>query len=206
MGVKCFLVEPADRAYHHLRRYSSGSTDAKICPGPLGTYHNANGPRIGILQARVVEHTWRWDPVSTPRTDPRWPKKCDHCEYQFTDADEFQDFVETVWVDMAGKEYTLRHPVPGMMWDAFWCHDTQHVGDDGKSIHVICPDGSQWCIDARASNCTMPQDNVHKCWVRHGEPPNLTVDKNGPTCAAGAGSIAVPGYHGFLRNGEFTDG
>lgn len=27
------------------------------------------------------------------------------------------------------------------------------------------------------------------CWVRHGEPPNVTVDKNG---------------HGFLRNGELT--
>jgi hypothetical protein len=32
----------------------------------------------------------------------------------------------------------------------------------------------------------------------------VTVGKSGNTCAAGAGSIAVDGYHGFLRNGSFT--
>ncbi len=30
------------------------------------------------------------------------------------------------------------------------------------------------------------------------------VDKNGLTCAAGAGSIQAGDYHGFLRDGEFT--
>lgn len=204
MGVKCFMVEPGARAYPMLRRYSNAPEGTRPCPGPMG-YHNADGPRVGILEARVVENHWRWDKFSTPRNDPRWPAKCDHCDYRFTESDEFQDFVETMWVDMAGKEYSLRHPVPGMMWDAFWCHDSPtNCGPDGKSIHVICPDGSQWCIDSRASNCTMPDDNVHKCWIRHGEPPNLTVDKAGHTCSAGAGSIAVPGYHGFLQNGEFT--
>jgi len=58
-------------------------------------------------------------------------------------------------------------------------------------------------IDSRASNCTLPDDNVHKCWVRHGEAPNFTVDKNGATCAAGAGSIQTSNWHGFLRNGVF---
>jgi hypothetical protein len=32
----------------------------------------------------------------------------------------------------------------------------------------------------------------------------LTVDKNGDTCAAGAGSILTPAWHGFLRNGELV--
>lgn len=61
-------------------------------------------------------------------------------------------------------------------------------------------------IDGRASNCTMPDDNVHKCWVRHGRPEDgtLHVDKNGNTCAAGAGSIATPNFHGFLHNGDLS--
>ena len=43
----------------------------------------------------------------------------------------------------------------------------------------------------------------HKCWVRHGDPRTgiVTVDKNGVTCGAGAGSIATRGWHGFLREG-----
>jgi hypothetical protein len=40
--------------------------------------------------------------------------------------------------------------------------------------------------------------------VRHGEAPNITVDKNGVTCGAGAGSIQCGSYHGFLRNGELV--
>ena len=32
------------------------------------------------------------------------------------------------------------------------------------------------------------------------------VDKNGETCAAGAGSIASAGYHGFLVNGVLSAG
>jgi hypothetical protein len=50
----------------------------------------------------------------------------------------------------------------------------------------------------------MPDDGEHRCWVRHGEPPRITVDKNGPTCQAGAGSILAGDYHGFLRDGAFT--
>lgn len=74
------------------------------------------------------------------------------------------------------------------------------VGPDGKVLLVVTPGGS-WNIDSRASNCGKPIDNVHRCWVRHGTPPEITVDKNGDTCSAGAGSIQCGSYHGFLRNG-----
>lgn len=77
-------------------------------------------------------------------------------------------------------------------------------GPDGKSLMVLTPGGT-WNIDSRASNCGLPVDNVHRCWVRHGIPPNITVDKAGNTCSAGAGSILIGDYHGFLRNGELTD-
>ena len=54
----------------------------------------------------------------------------------------------------------------------------------------------------------MPGDDVHRCWVRHGRPEDgtLHVDKNGQTCAAGAGSIQTHNWHGFLHNGVLSGG
>ncbi len=79
------------------------------------------------------------------------------------------------------------------------------VGGDGKSITVVVPDGDHgryFNCDSRASNCTMPSDTAHRCWVRHGTVGGLlTLDKNGSTCGAGAGSIVTRTWHGFLRNG-----
>lgn len=74
---------------------------------------------------------------------------------------------------------------------------------DGPHLWVQTP-GGVWCIDSRASNCTMPYDYEHRCWIRHGEPPDVTVDKAGTTCSAGAGSIQCGDYHGFLQNGSLT--
>jgi hypothetical protein len=83
-------------------------------------------------------------------------------------------------------------------------HSPTFLFTSGPHLHVICPGFGQWNIDSRASNCTMPYDYEHRCWIRHGEPPVITVDKNGLTCEAGAGSIQCGKYHGFLRDGEFT--
>lgn len=79
-----------------------------------------------------------------------------------------------------------------------------HVGPDGRALAVILPNGHAWHIDSRASNCTLPADCAHRCWVRSGRPEDgsLHVDKNGPTCAAGAGSIQSGDYHGFLHHGQ----
>jgi hypothetical protein len=76
------------------------------------------------------------------------------------------------------------------------------AGADGKSIVCVTP-GGWWFIDDRCSNCTLPKDIEHKCWVRHGTVGDrLTIDKNGRTCSAGGGSIAQKNFHGFLKNGE----
>lgn len=76
---------------------------------------------------------------------------------------------------------------------------------DGKHLHIVCPDGRWWNVDGRAGNCTKPEDRNHRCWVRHGDPAEgtLTIDKNGPTCEAGAGSIDTGTYHGHVRDGHF---
>lgn len=80
------------------------------------------------------------------------------------------------------------------------------IGVDGQSWSVKMPSSPEesplmWHIDGQASNCTKKDDKIHKCWCRHGVAPRFTVDKNGNTCSAGAGSILVPGWHGFLRDG-----
>ena len=105
-----------------------------------------------------------------------------------------------------GETMTLSQAPPGAMWDATWWHDDPGMtGWDGRALVVRTPGKHDWPIDARASNCGSPGDNQHKCWCRHGEPPNITVDKNCHTCIAGAGSISYPDYHGMLTNGELIE-
>lgn len=92
----------------------------------------------------------------------------------------------------------------GAMWFAPWYAD-HCAGFDGRSLVVLTPAG-EWLIDSQASNCTRKGDKTHRCWLREGEAPNITVEKSGgQTCAAGAGSILIDRgdrkYHGFLRNG-----
>lgn len=53
-------------------------------------------------------------------------------------------------------------------------------------ICVVCPNGEQWDIDRKSSN--------GEGWTVTGEFPNITCSP----------SIVVPGYHGFLQNGQFT--
>lgn len=129
----------------------------------------------------------------------------------------------------SGHEFYGEEPV-GAMW---YCPaEYQHgydPGPDGRTLFVKLPGGDVWNIDGRANNCDSPcvhcgiayrehkgqehkyeDARPHKCWIRVGIPPNITVGKAGITCGAGAGSIAVgvagePGYyHGFLQNGQLT--
>lgn len=209
MNIKCFWVEPTDRVRLKLRRYVSGPK----CPTNPHGYHNAEFP-LGERPARFSESRedggrsldyWDWlEPEFV--NHPNWPVCC-ACGYQFTDADERQIFQELIYRRAdTGEETTLRDAPHGAMWDSWWFGD-HYKGPDGIRLTVkLPPDGYDWLVDSRASNCTMPNDNTHKCWVRHGDPRtgNVHVDKNGHTCAAGAGSIATPRWHGFLHNGELV--
>ena len=77
-------------------------------------------------------------------------------------------------------------------------------------LFVKLPNRLSWDSDARASNCNRQDDHKHRCWVKSGDIEHLTVGKDGNTCSAGAGSIAMDGgggvrnWHGFIRNGEFV--
>lgn len=87
------------------------------------------------------------------------------------------------------------------MWHAAWIPKGFTWQNEIEAHLIVKTPGGDWDIDSRASNCTLPNDKLHRCWVRHGEPPNIDVNKSGITCKAGAGSIIVGGWHGFLRNG-----
>ena len=155
-----------------------------------------------------------WDLGGKPEdySPERWPTKCDHCGAPVPSGDSgievnYQIFRRRLYDTASGN------PEPGDIFWAPWKHDPKWQKfycpwDDCNDPrgHLICvlPNGFEWDIDSRANNCTMPNDKTHRCWVRHGEPPNIHVDKNGHTCQAGAGSILSGNYHGFLHNGELT--
>lgn len=198
--VKCFFVRPSGMLRLQLRRYQFSKNGVQQC---RHSYHDARA-EIGQVAGKIVDGVWRYDAPDIAESDSRWPISCEHCGYRFTDKDERQVSIDAVYVDDVGKTYSLREPVPGMMYYAEWLEDhPSWCGSDGKSLHVVCPDRHTWCVDSVANNCTMKDDHKHKCWIRHGTPPMITVDKKGLTCQAGAGSIKTPGYHGFLINGVF---
>ena len=147
------------------------------------------------------------------RDDPRWPVKCDHCGQPFDRLPAqapWQVFIDPIYFRRdTGQQAMFRQwmKIAGATWDADWLHDLpEYCGPDGRSLVTVCPCGEHWCIDGPATNCTMKEEHVHKCWVRHGDIENMTVDKNGFTCAAGGGSIQTKQWHGFLRGGFLVDG
>ena len=82
------------------------------------------------------------------------------------------------------------------------------AGSDGLSIVCVLRYNDwkrHFYVDYNASNCTKKDERTHRCWVRHGTVGDqLTLDKNGNTCGAGAGSLFMgPNHewHGFLRDG-----
>lgn len=202
--TECFLITSKDIARIYLRRYRSSAKKDTPCPAPMG-YHNADGPVLGEFPQPLdpIERVWH-SPIGAPddidHADPRWPIKCDSCDYRFTDDDEWQLFSTHLYVDPKGQERTLNERTPGMMWFCPWYFDPTDPKDQerfGKSgmlsphywrdwakvrapVCVICPGGGQWCVDQLSSN--------GDGWRVTGTPPLLSCTP----------SIVVPGYHGFL--------
>lgn len=202
--VQCYWIEPTEQQARWLRRYRGREAGGRCEQNPLGI-HNAmrrveDGPIV-----KTAEGYHSGPEPAEYRGDQRWPDGC-ICSYVFVLNDTWQVFTDTIYRRAdTGEEKPLREWGPGAMWDAWW---VPYKGPDGRSIVVRLPNGHDWWIDSRASNCTLPDDDEHQCWIRHGDPPDLTVDKDGQTCAAGGGSIASGSgdtyYHGFLREGRLV--
>lgn len=195
-----FIEEIGTRAF--LQVYW-GDRDCPNCGGH-GTpgYHNAMVPLVDGTRL----YDWKLGGSVEDYADERWPTKCDHC---------------TALVPPTGASRQVHHvrlfntpigrPEP---CDVYWSAWEHHDGRDGycdwdnctgPHLIAVTPNGREWNVDSRASNCTKKDDRTHRCWIRQGDPRDGTihVDKGGPTCAAGAGSIQVEGYHGFLDHGAF---
>lgn len=134
------------------------------------------------------------------------PTACDACGGDLRDRVCMATKHEYVRRDTGETHWGTSEFGPGAMYDS----GMKYPSSDGLCLAVILPDGHHWHVEAQASNCTMKDDyrqERHHCWVRHGDPRKgepVTVDKNGATCAAGAGSIASGNYHGFLRGSVLT--
>lgn len=213
--TKCFLLHPIAKRRQWLRRFTY-SSDLR-CPAHQDRGHDAS-VRIEDFDCPVpLKLTYEADrPADLYGGDPRWPARC-QCGYEFRPEDQRQLFDLRVYADDDGKEYLI-HPDPkmagvapaGAMWWEWWMHTTDGMCpwrdncDPRGHLIVRLPNGNDWDIMSQASNCTLKWDRNHFCWVMHGEPPGVTVDKSGRTCAAGAGSILSGNYHGFLRDGQLT--
>ena len=217
MATKCFMIAPIAKQYQWLRRFKYGGA-TKCADGQIG--HDAWARILDF--ASPVPAIGQYE--SGDRSpflfagDSRWPVKCASCAYEFVDADARQVSNLRVYADADGREFCLPghifHDVPvapaGAMYWSWWSHGSHfcffwdNCQDPRGHLNVVCPGGRIWDIDSRASNCKWKEDRSHRCWIKHGEAPMLTVDKAGKTCAAGAGSIVAGSYHGFLQNGALT--
>lgn len=193
MRIRCFLIEHTGRVRHYLQSYNF-----EKCPAREHGYHSASAAGdTGPMSEDGIHHLLSADLYPD---DPRWPTTC-KCGYVFTAEDSRNVCTDSIWrrVD-TGEELELKDVPAGAMWFSPW-HDRFYTPQLEHCLCVKLPDGTEWCIDGRATNCTLPGNTEHHCWVIEGTPPDITAGKAGPTCSAGAGSIQTHGYHGFLRNG-----
>lgn len=198
MGLKTrFIQENGTTAW--LRIYWSDS-----CPTSNGTKHKSfHNAQIPLTETDKIGD-WELGGQVEDYPDDRWPTKCDHCDELVPEGAKRQVFRKRRYNTKSGL------PEPGDLYYIDWYGKKDgggcvfHSNCNGSHLFAILPNGQEWDIDGRASNCTMPKDRVHRCWVQKGKPPNVTVSKDGNTCKAGGGSIASGDYHGFLRNGSFT--
>lgn len=221
-GIKVFWMEPTDLVRVRLRVYRiTGETPCgKGCKDTSVGLHES-APRTAWIED-LPDGCHRDRTELVPADDARWPTACAHCGVPFVG----DDVVRQLWAEQLyrgspdGQIYTVRDFPPGAMWNADWLADhPAFTGPDGLSLHVVLPNRSTWCVDSQCSNCTRPQgvpvpdkpgcthfERTHYCWVRHGDPRtgDVHVDKNGNTCAAGAGSIISGNWHGFLHNGHLV--
>lgn len=213
MSYPCFFLEETDQTRLLLRRFASGTA----CP--KGSYHDAMVFLKNVPTRRITEPdgSWHYDShceEKPGKDDPRWPLACD-CGHLFAPEDTYQLFCDRLYRRLdTGEIMTLREAPAGALWYGAWLEDWEGIwkGPDGRILMCRTPSGD-WNIDSRASNCTMPEDEHHRCWVRHGDPTDplglktgqpLHVDKASLTCQAGAGSIQCGNYHGFLHGGHLT--
>ena len=193
------------------------------CPNSYGNGHPGTHNTYAPLP-RTEGATWGSFGKIEDYPADMWPTACSHCgkpvptDVWTRSCQEPSDVgKEGVWLVRQVFESRLYDSPSGSPepLDVFWraCKHADDVGKcwnwdncPGQHLIAVCPNGHDWNVDGRASNCGSPDDRIHRCWVRHGSPEDgtLHVDKGGVTCNAGGGSIQAGDYHGHLHNGRFV--
>lgn len=201
------------------------------CPNSYG--HGQPGIHDAMIRVAESITGKRDDEVGGSREDydrSCWPTVCTHCGAVAPDvppASSFPDRQRDGWVLEHQLFRQALYGTPDKTWfglpdvgdvlyeDWYGCADERGgrcvygwTNCAGRHLIAIVPTGHWWDTNARASNCTKREDTTHRCWIRHGDPAKgetVHVDKNGNTCGAGAGSLAIKGWHGFLHNGDIHE-
>ena len=195
-SIECFLIEPVDRYQVRLRRYRLSGENP--CPYK-GWIHNAD------VLVGVEEHTSpppSGEEPRFPKSDPRWPAKCDRCDFRFEPTDEWQVNYDQLYRAPDGEEYTVLGldqftvdktsfaPV-GALWRASWKEPATTY--DGHSYVVRTP-GGDWHIDGSGADRTR--------WDRSGIAPKFTVR---PSILIGRKEDGSWEYHGYLTDGRLDE-
>jgi hypothetical protein len=207
MRIRCFLIRPTEQVLQAVSVYLPGCH--------RGLFHRAEVYRRVEIQPNADTNavtTISGEEIERAQLPGEVP--CADCgtmmtvnrrtasisagrRYARTDTGEVRDQIADFGV--------------GAMWFATWYRrDDGLYGWDFDNLDtpplIVRTPGGAWDIDSRSHNCAWPMERTHRCWVREGEPPKITVSKQGHSCPAGAGSIQMGGYHGFLRDGELSNG
>jgi len=200
-------VAPCDQCPEGHPRYDYQNT----CPNAYGRGHSGGHNATAVIRDYLF-------PEAVPESfgeegdfpEEAWPTKCDHCGAPVppsstpSEVGQSGEIVNRQVSSSKLFDTPSGRPEPG---DVYWSdsHEPGHCwawdNCDGRHLRGVTPNGVDWDVCGRASNCTMREEKTHRCWVISGSPEDgtLHVGKGGHTCAAGAGSIAVDGWHGFLH-------
>lgn len=222
--IRCFLIESTDEEYESIIKMEDAKEGQPFCVNGSQYHRTEKVIARAMLVGPDKNYSREWQLDWEKRQElAKEIKYCTQCgQFEFTDAATVSGAKGRSWVrtDTGERADRISAFGPGAMWFATWynrrmtaepaenCVEKDaymHPGFDGffdnPPLMVRTP-GGDWCVDSRANNCTLKDDNTHKCWPRRGEAPLIDVNKDyGPTCHAGSGSIVCGSYHGFLRNG-----
>jgi hypothetical protein len=184
-------------------------------------WHGPCGKHISHRASREVERV-RGDPpnfggelLDIGRWPDRsaWPAVCERC------GAPVPEWVYATGDTQINPRYVLRDRLwdtpseklePGCIFLADWLTPTQWASQGYSRqywercriagrilapLGAVCPDGQTWVIDAPASNGATGADGLTDGWTVEGEPPRITCRP----------SIDTGTYHGWLRDGVFSD-
>lgn len=192
-AVRCFLLTPTDRVARWLRRSTSAlAVGVRLCE-PAGVHEAATRIEDGplVLGEGGAIGT---EPLNWPPEDPRWPKKCRHCDHAFPGLRGGQLLYHRLYrTPEWNLVVTCPAPPPGInaapvgaMWFSEWQGNRGFQGPDGRCLCLMTPEG-EWCIDAPGSD--------RSTWTRTGTPPDVTVTP----------SVRFDRWRGKVENGFLID-